>query len=120
MATLNFRKFLMSASMLVWASTLALTPQAFAQEEEEEEETESAEIEEIVTTGSRIVRDTFSSISPLQVIDGETSRDLGLVDTADLLRQTTVVQGQQITTGLSTSANLITESGPGITWIRAP
>ena len=113
MATLRFRKFLMSASVLVWASTLALTPQAFAQEEEEEEETESAEIEEIVTTGSRIVRDTFSSISPLQVIDGETSRDLGLVDTADLLRQTTVVQGQQITTGLSTSANLQTESGPG-------
>ena len=113
MATLNFRKFLMSASVLVWASTLALTPQAFAQEEEEEEETESAEIEEIVTTGSRIVRDTFSSISPLQVIDGETSRDLGLVDTSELLRQTTVVQGQQITTGLSTSAGILTDSGPG-------
>jgi iron complex outermembrane receptor protein len=111
MSILNLRKFLMSASVLVGASTLAFTPQAFAQEEDED--TEEAEIEEIITTGSRIVRDTFSSISPLQVIDGETSRDLGLVDTSELLRQTTVVQGQQITTGLSTSAGLLTANGPG-------
>ena len=74
---------------------------------------EPAPMEEVVTTGSRIVRDTFSSISPLQVIDGETSRDLGLVDTSELLRQATVVQGQQITTGVSTSAGLLTDNGPG-------
>ncbi len=87
---------------------------AQSDEEDSDEVTESDEvIEEIVTTGSRIARDTFSSISPLQVIDGETSRDLGLVDTADLLRQTTVVQGQQITTGISTSAGLLTDNGPG-------
>ena len=46
-------------------------------------------------------------MSPLQVIVGEVARDLGLVDTADLLRQTTVVQGQQINTGLSTSAGIL-------------
>ena len=91
---------------------------ANAQTDEEESAAEEAaaddqEIEEIVTTGSRIARDTFSSISPLQVIDGETSRDLGLVDTAELLRQTTVVQGQQFTTGLSTSAGILTDNGPG-------
>ena len=111
MSILNLRKFLMSASVLAGASALAFTPQAFAQEEDVE--TEEAEIEEIITTGSRIVRDTFSSVSPLQVIDGETSRDLGLIDTSELLRQTTVVQGQQITTGLSTSAGLLTDNGPG-------
>jgi len=111
MTTLDVRKLLMSTGVLVWASILAFTPQAFAQEEEEE--TEEAEIEEIITTGSRIVRDTFSSVSPLQVIDGETSRDLGLIDTSELLRQTTVVQGQQITTGLSTSAGILTDNGPG-------
>ena len=90
---------------------------AVAQDEDEDAAEEAAaddqEIEEIITTGSRIRRDTFASMSPLQVIDGETSRDLGLVDTADLLRQTTVVQGQQITTGLSTSAGLLTDNGPG-------
>ncbi len=74
---------------------------------------ESDGIEEITVTGSRVVRDTFSSISPLQVIDGEVARDLGLIDTADLLRQTTVVQGTQFTTGLSTSGGILTDSGPG-------
>ncbi len=67
----------------------------------------------IVVTGSRLRRNEFTSASPLQFIDGEFARDLGLVDAADLLRQTTVVQGQQITTGVSTSAGLLTDSGPG-------
>jgi len=69
--------------------------------------------EEIIVTGSRLRRNEFTSASPLQVIDGELARDLGLVDAADLLGQTTVVQGQQITTGVSTSAGLNTANGPG-------
>lgn len=67
----------------------------------------------IVVTGSRLRRNEFTSVSPLQVVDGELARDLGLVDAADLLQQTTVVQGQQITTGVSTSAGLATDNGPG-------
>lgn len=80
----------------------------------EEEEDEFAEEQgEVVVTGSRLRRNEFTSASPLQVIDGELARDLGLVDAADLLGQTTVVQGQQITTGLSTSAGNLSENGPG-------
>lgn len=67
----------------------------------------------IVVTGSRLRRNEFTSASPLQVIDGELARDLGLVDAADLLGQTTVVQGQQFTTGLTTSAGLLSDNGPG-------
>lgn len=67
----------------------------------------------IVVTGSRIARDEFSSASPIQVIDGEVARDLGFVDAADLLGQTTVVQGTQTTTGSSTSAGLLSDNGPG-------
>lgn len=81
------------------------------------EQAEEAAIESdddlLVVTGSRLRRSEFSSASPLQVIDGEFARDLGLVDAADLLGQTTVVQGQQITTGLSTSAGNLSENGPG-------
>ncbi|NQY15113.1 MAG: TonB-dependent receptor plug domain-containing protein [Henriciella sp.] len=80
---------------------------------EEVDEEDEARQERVVVTGSRIARDEFSSASPLQVIDGEVSRDLGLIDASDLLGQTTVVQGQQTTTGLSTSAGLLTDSGPG-------
>ncbi|MEP3891149.1 MAG: TonB-dependent receptor [Hellea sp.] len=79
-----------------------------------EDEDEFAEDDgDIVVTGSRLRRNEFSSASPLQVIDGEFARDLGLIDAADLLGQTTVVQGQQITTGLSTSAGNLSENGPG-------
>ena len=81
--------------------------------EEEDEDEDEARQERVVVTGSRIARDEFSSASPLQVIDGEVARDLGLIDAADLLGQTTVVQGQQINTGLSTSAGLLSDSGPG-------
>ena len=81
---------------------------------DDEFEDEFAEEEDqVIVTGSRLRRDEFTSVSPLQVIDGELARDLGLVDAADLLQQTTVVQGQQITTGLSTSAGLLSDSGPG-------
>lgn len=82
-------------------------------EEDEEEVVEEVISDRIVVTGTRVARDEFSSASPIQVIDGEVARDLGLVDAADLLRQTTVVQGQQITTAVSTSAGLLTDSGPG-------
>lgn len=92
----------------VYAQEVAQTPNA----EEEEDEDESAD-ERIVVTGSRIARDEFSSASPIQVIDGEIARDLGFVDAADLLGQTTVVQGTQTTTGSSTSAGLLSDNGPG-------
>ncbi|MEM9401292.1 MAG: TonB-dependent receptor [Pseudomonadota bacterium] len=103
------------AAGIALSMSLVVAPQVLAQDADDElQETDEVEAtEEIVVTGSRVARDTFSSISPLQVIDGETSRDLGLVDTADLLRQTTVVQGNQITTGVSTSAGLLTDNGPG-------
>jgi iron complex outermembrane receptor protein len=106
-----------------FAAGLAATP-AMAQEadepetteEEQEEAQQAASGDRIVVTGSRIRRDEFTSASPIQVIDGELSRDLGLVDAADLVQQATVAQGQQIDLGLSTSAGLSATdnpSGPG-------
>lgn len=57
---------------------------------------------EIVVTGSRVKRNEFTSISPIQVVSGEIARDLGLVEAGEILRQTTVVQGQQTDVGVST------------------
>lgn len=84
-----------------------------SEDDDEEDEEDVSQLERVVVTGSRIRRDEFTSASPVQVIDSEVARDLGLVDASDLLRQTTVVQGQQITTGVSTSAGFLTDSGPG-------
>jgi len=73
--------------------------------DEEESEDEFSDGGEVVVTGSRLRRSTFSSISPLQVIDGEVARDLGLVDAQDLLSNTSVISGQQNTVGVSTAFN---------------
>jgi iron complex outermembrane receptor protein len=59
-------------------------------------------IDEVTVTGSRLKRSTFTSVSPLQVVDGETARDLGLINAQDVLTNTTVISGQQNTVGLTT------------------
>ena len=84
----------------VAALTMGGAP-VFAQEAEEpaqtqEEEEESSTSDTIVVTGSRIRRDSFSSTAPLQVIDSEEIRDAGLIDAAQILQTTTVAQGVQL------------------------
>lgn len=104
---------LLSGVLLAFSGGIASAQTVEEEPADDETAGDRGKIEEITVTGSRVARDTFTSISPLQVIDGEVARDLGLVDTAELLQQTTVVQGQQFTTGVSTSAGLLTDSGPG-------
>lgn len=67
--------------------------------------------EVIVVTGSRLRRSTFNSIAPLQVIDGETSREAGLTETDEMLQSLTVASGFQIDSAVS--SNFVTDSGPG-------
>jgi iron complex outermembrane receptor protein len=64
----------------------------------------------IVVTGSRIRRNEFNSISPVQVISGEVQRDLGLVDAAAILQDSTVSTGQQID---QTFNGFVLDNGPG-------
>ena len=90
---------------------------ALAQQEDEQEEQEAPvaqqpvqDIEEVVVTGSRIRRDTFTSASPITVITAETSALAGLLDTADILQNSTVATGQQID---DTFSGFVTDGGPG-------
>ena len=53
-------------------------------------------VEEVVVTGSRLRRDTFSSVSPLQIITMEFSKEVGMIDAADILQGSTASAGQQI------------------------
>ena len=59
------------------ASFAAFSSVAYAQEDVNSETVESSEVveqpqtEEVVVTGSRLRRDSFSSISPLTVIDAD-------------------------------------------------
>lgn len=72
---------------------------------EEVDEDEESLQEKVVVTGSRLSRNEFTSVSPLQIVDGEAARELGLIDAQSLLSNTTVVSGQQNTLGVSTAFN---------------
>ncbi len=66
--------------------------------------------DKIVVTGSRIKRDTFSSVAPLQIISGQGSREVGLIDPADILQESTAASGIQIDDSFGGS---VTDNGPG-------
>ena len=101
-----------------------LTPFAFAQQNQvvsqvvlDEVLSEAGDFDdeiegEIVVTGSRLRRGTYSSISPLQVISGEVSREVGLVDATDILQQSSAASGAQIDL---TFGGFVLKDGPGAT-----
>ncbi|MGD2133646.1 MAG: hypothetical protein PVI23_12700, partial [Maricaulaceae bacterium] len=95
------RAGLLSASMLFGlGASVAVGMAAYAAEDEVEEVAPVEEVDDsedrIVVTGSRIRRDTFTSTSPLQVINEDTIAESGVLDVGELLRTTTVVQGAQL------------------------
>ena len=94
----------------VTAEAEALITEDSVADEDEEEATPF--IEEVVVTGSRIRRNEFNSISPVQIIEGERSRELGLIDTASLLQENTAASGVQID---NTFNAFVLDNGPGAT-----
>ncbi len=64
----------------------------------------------IVVTGSRIKRDTYSSISPLQVLTAEASNEAGLFDPSQILQRSESASGQQID---ATFQGFVLDNGPG-------
>ncbi|MEX2962441.1 TonB-dependent receptor [Microbulbifer sp. TYP-18] len=117
--------FLTSVSTAVLVAVLS--PWALSQETEgtalsEEEVTaesqgstgagtiQDGDIEQVVVTGSRLRRDTFSSIAPLQIIDAEGAREAGAIDTSTILQSSGVATGQQIDL---TFAGFVLDNGPG-------
>ena len=100
----------------LWAG--AAVAQDTAEEEvtviEEADDEDEARQERVVVTGSRIQRSEFTSIKPVQVISGEISRDIGLVDAASLLQESTAATGLQIDT---TFNGFVLDNGPGASTI---
>lgn len=101
---------------------LAAAPDSFAQDEQEAEEEDVAEVsdapeadEEIIVTGSRLKRDTYTSIAPLQVITAQVSREVGLIDAGEILQESSAASGQQIDL---TFQGFVLDNGPGSTTIN--
>ena len=98
-------------SMLSLAVAFSYTHTVFAAENETDESAiDDDVIEEVVVTGSRIKRDEYSSASPIQIIDGQGARELGLIDTASLLQSATQATGTQVD---STFSGFVLDNGPG-------
>jgi iron complex outermembrane receptor protein len=64
----------------------------------------------ITVTGSRIVRDTYSSISPLQVLSTENQQAVGAFDPAQILQRSEAASGTQID---ATFQGFVLDNGPG-------
>ncbi len=64
----------------------------------------------IVVTGSRIKRDTYSSVSPLQVLTTEQSQEAGLFDPSQILQRSESASGTQID---ATFQGFVLDNGPG-------
>ncbi|MEX2489204.1 MAG: TonB-dependent receptor [Pseudomonadales bacterium] len=88
-------------------------PVSIAQQSDQADEQDEADdetTEEIVVTGSRLKRSTFSSVAPLQVITGQVSREIGSIDPGDILQQSTAAAGTQIDI---TFQGFVLDNGPG-------
>lgn len=72
---------------------------------------EAEATDRVVVTGSRISRDQFTSVAPLQVIDSQEIRDAGLIDAAQILQTTSVAQGVQLDNTITGA--FVTDAGPG-------
>lgn len=77
-------------------------------------EDDSNAVDEVVVTGSRLKRNTYSSISPLQVISGEVSREIGSIDPSTILQEAPSAGGTQIDI---TFQGFVLDNGPGASTI---
>eukprot|EP01030_Chromulinospumella_sphaerica_P016032 gene16032-15840_t len=116
------RKFLLGTTLIAGLSAAALVaptvavaqpaaaPAAAATADDEDEE-EEGDVSALVITGSRIKRSEFNSSAPIQVITSEQSSLEGLVDTAEILQQSSVAAGSfQVNNQLT---GFVTDGGPG-------
>ena len=79
---------------------------------------EDEAVDEITVTGSKLRRDEFTSISPVQVLGGQDAVRIGIADTTQMIAESPVVFGTQldgsVNAGSTTGAvEGVPASGPG-------
>lgn len=110
-------KMFMRVSRFAGACSIALglvfsTSPVLAQDDDDDV------VEEIVVTGSKLRRDEFTSISPVQVLGGQDAVRIGIADTTQMIAESPVVFGTQldgsVNAGSTTGAvEGVPASGPG-------
>jgi outer membrane receptor protein involved in Fe transport len=104
-----------AVSIALIAGSAGISPQILAQEATDAtDQAEDGEIEEIITTGSRIRKDAFSSNAPIDVVLTETAVLRGASDVAEMLQTQTIAAGSpQITAAESTAFTRAGDGGTG-------
>ena len=69
-------------------------------------------VEEVVVTGSRIKRSTYTSVSPLQIIHADVKREAGLIDAGEILQESSTASGVQFDLSFT---GFVLDDGPGTT-----
>ncbi len=110
----RLRRILTRWSFLL--SAIGLSFSALAQQDQQGADDQV--LEEIITTGSKLRRDAFSSISPVQVIGAQDSIKVGTVDVTQMIAESPFVFGTQLdgsTNAGSTTGAVegVPASGPG-------
>ena len=101
-----------AVSIALAHGSLLMSGLAVAQEEVTDEEAADETMEEIITTGSRIRKDVFSSSAPMDVIDIDTASLQGVANVGQLLQNSTTAAGSpQITSAIS--SQFVTDGGTG-------
>ena len=105
----------LSPFAIVFASLFLLAgPAALAQDDSDDADDAAAQddevVDEVVVTGSRLKRDTYSSIAPLQIITGQMSREVGSIDAGTILQESTAATGVQVDL---TFSGFVLDNGPG-------
>jgi iron complex outermembrane receptor protein len=102
-----------AVSIALISSSAGFSPQILAQEvDQDAAEEEDTTIDEIVTTGSRIRKDAFSSNSPIDVVLTETAQLQGVVDIAEMVQTTTIAAGSP-QVNAATSTAFVQDGGVG-------
>ena len=74
----------------------ALAQEADQVDRVQTDESEAVSVQErVVVTGSRLRRDEYSSIAPLQVVDADEGRAIGIIDVGELVAQSPAITGVQ-------------------------
>ncbi|MBN8552458.1 MAG: TonB-dependent receptor [Caulobacterales bacterium] len=111
------KKFLLATTFIAGLAMAApsLAQQQQQQPSNQDDDDDAEQVDDVVVTGSRIRRNEFNSSAPVQVITGDQAIMEGMVDTAELLQQSTAASGSfQID---NTLTGFVIEGGPGVNTI---
>ena len=118
MTQLDLKKLLLGTSVLAGFAAMSIAAPAYAQTSDEEpvsieaveDVIDDEEGDEVVVTGSRLKKNTFSSTAPIQVITTDDANQQGLFSPVDILQTNAAASGQQID---STFSGFVLDNGPG-------